>query len=892
MVRVKVTFLFLLILLMNSNAQITLEFSERRGFYDEAFALSIEASQTSAIIMYTLDGEEPSLTQGSMYSGPIQVNTTTVLRAIAYEVGVDTSKVYTHSYLYLQDVVRQPSSVEGWPNNSYSVGGSGEAVHDYEMDPAIVDSPLYSADIIQGLKDIPSLSIVMPYSDFWEMYDGDAEKKTSVELLYAEDESENQQDDCGIEPHSHFRLKRSMRLSFKKEYGNAMWSSGIFRNAAVGGENAVDELDRVVLRGGNNRAWSRNWNEDRTAFTRDEWYRQSQIAASGLGSHGTFVHLYVNGLYWGLYNPVERPDESFTSSYLGGEKEDWFAVSHGGDQGGDPGRYDYLTGELINKDLTDSVNYEELQQFLDIPHFADYLIVTWMTGVQDWPRNNWWGGVRNDSTGQFKYFGWDNEWSWDVTRNANNGAWVHPDFRRNDTDGQRSALFFNKTKVNQDFMMAFADRVYKLCFNNGALTDENSRLRWAMLNDNIRNAVVAESARWGDSLEDGETRTRDEHWQNEVDRLDGLMNGNVRRLMDALLEEEYYPSIDPPLFNNIGNSIEIQEVSLAKGEEIDLVNPNAAGEIYYTIDGTDPRLAGGQISSAALLYEGEKLLVENAFRLQARIRVGEVWTALHCLNVFVQSDFESIKLTEIMYHPPDLDALEGTELEFLEIKNTSTAVAIDISGLQITDGVEYVFPTGTIMEPQSFLVLASNAEALVQKCPELDVFGEYEGQLSNGGEQIEFTSFDGEIIILVEYDDSEPWPAEADGLGHSLVPIVTNPDHDQSDHTHWMLSEDNTCGSPGMDENIISSSISNSHRKHYTNIHPNPGLTGSEIVIRSTSVIQNVDLYNIEGNRVSTTVVSRQEKEVVFDSPSHAGIYFIHIAYQSGFSEYRSIIVL
>ena len=37
--------------------------------------------------------------------------------------------------------------------------------------------------------------------------------------------------------------------------------------------------------------------------------------------HGMFVHLYLNGLYWGLYNPSERPTESFMASYYDGEPE-------------------------------------------------------------------------------------------------------------------------------------------------------------------------------------------------------------------------------------------------------------------------------------------------------------------------------------------------------------------------------------------------------------------------------------------------------------------------------------------------------------------------------------------------------------------------------------------
>ena len=782
-------------------AQAKLDFSQERGFSDAPFILTITPEDPSATIRYTLDGEEPSATSGEIYNGSISVETTTVLRAIGYIIGVDTSKIYTHTYLFIDDVINQPANIQGWPNNSYDIGsGNATAVHDYEMDPDIVNSSQYNADLIQGLKDIPSMSIVLPKDDFWDVNDSDAEKKTSIELIYADDPTKNEQEDGGIEPHSHNRLKRSFRISFKNIYGAGDWDSDIFRNAAVGSETAENEFDRVVLRAGNNRAWSRNWNTDRTAFTRDEWFRQSQIAASGIGSHGTFVHLFINGLYWGLYNPVERPDESFTSTYLGGEKEDWFAVSHGGDQGGVDDRYDYMKNTLLNKDLTNSTNYDELKLYLDIDKFSDYVLLSWMTGVQDWPGNNWWGGNRNTPSGPFMFFGWDNEWSWDVTKNANNGAWVHPEFRSNDTGGQNSAFVFNKSKVNDDFMMTFADRVYKLCFNDGVMTDDNSRDRWSALNDHIENAVVAESARWGDGIDDGVTRTRDVHWQDEVDRLDDLMDGNVQRLIDALLVEGYYPTIDPPLFINNGNVIEVQEFSVSSNYNIDLDNPNGSGQIYYTTNGIDPRLSGGNIAPTAIAYSNEDIVVNNSSSLLARVKNGNEWSALHCLSLIVEQDLSWIKLTEIMYNPADFGAVDGSELEFLEIKNTSNSLSLDIGGLQITDGVEFTFPVGTIMDPQSFLVVASNAIELSNKCPGVNIFGEYEGQLSNGGENIEFLNFQEETIISVVYDDKSPWPIAADGSGHSLVSSTLDPVGSQDDSSLWVASSDNFCGSPAADD--------------------------------------------------------------------------------------------
>ncbi len=47
-------------------------------------------------------------------------------------------------------------------------------------------------------------------------------------------------------------------------------------------------------------------------------------------SRGNVVHLYINGLYWGLYNPSERPDDSFAAEHFGGDKSEYDVVNHDG----------------------------------------------------------------------------------------------------------------------------------------------------------------------------------------------------------------------------------------------------------------------------------------------------------------------------------------------------------------------------------------------------------------------------------------------------------------------------------------------------------------------------------------------------------------------------------
>lgn len=601
------------------------QYSHERGFYSSPFDLTLSSETADAIIRYTTDGSEPTPTTGQIYSGPISITTTSVIRALAYKPNQEPTRVNTQTYLFLEDILQQPENVAGYPNDNYSVG-VGSARHDYEMDPAIVNDPAYSQAIRDGLVRIPTLAISADVDDIFgnfSFYDGNDEKSVSIEIIDPTGATTNLQVNGGIEPHSHDRLKRSLRLSFKDEYGPTQWETNLLQNGPLNGDSASDGIDHIVLRAGNNRAWSRSWNPDATTFTEDQWYRDTQIALSGYGSHGTFVHLYINGLYWGLYNPVERPGEKFQADYFGGDDEDYYTLNHDGRTRGDSSRWDYLSGPLIDKDLTDPTNYAELQEYLDTENFTDYLLLNWYQATTDWPNNNYYLGNRNDQPGPVRYFAWDGEWSWDQGNGfSTDGAWVHPFFRDGSTNGTDAAKIWRALTESDEFLIAFADRAFKHLANDGALTDAQSLARWNTLNDYVRDAVVAESARWGDSLEGlGQpTRTRDIDWQNEVNNIASMMVGNAAQLIAAMREEGFYPSIDPATFSQRGGVV-------PSGFTLSL--SATGGDIYYTLDGSDPRLPGGGVSPSALLYNPNAgVPINDSGPLRQRVLSGSEWSAL------------------------------------------------------------------------------------------------------------------------------------------------------------------------------------------------------------------------------------------------------------------------
>lgn len=155
---------------------------------------------------------------------------------------------------------------------------------------------------------------------------------------------------------------------------------------------------------------------------------------------------------------------------------------------------------------------------------------------------------------------------------------------------------------------------------------------------------------------------------------------------------------------------------------------------------------------------------------------------------------DNLVISEIMYHPPALQAIDGDDLEFLELRNIGTTT-LDLGGLFFSEGIEFTFPLNTSLDPGKTFLLARNPVAFAQKYPDAIVQGVYSGKLSNEGETLTLSHPHAGVIHSITYDDDDPWPAAADGAGNALV---------------W--------ASPGAQDNITGSQPS-----HWQSTPPSPG---------------------------------------------------------------------
>ena len=266
-----------------------------------------------------------------------------------------------------------------------------------------------------------------------------------------------------------------------------------------------------------------------------------------------------------------------------------------------------------------------------------------------------------------------------------------------------------------------------------------------------------------------------------------FINGRTAVLITQLRNDGLFPNVSAPSFNSRGGAV-------SNGFTLFMTNNAPGSVLYYTLDGSDPRMRGGNIASNALAYTpGTPLVINFPTTARARSRSSTTWSPIAEATLYPAQDFSGLLITEIMFHPP-----EGDTLEFLEVKNAGSSI-LDLSDIDFNEGIQFTFPYGTRLVPGQFYVLGRDRAALTNRYPGLTVHGIYTGHLDNAGENIVLKTVLGTKVLSVEYKDGGRWPIAPDGLGYSLVPRNPNANPNPDNPTNWRAST-NPGGSPGSDD--------------------------------------------------------------------------------------------
>ena len=568
--------------------------SQPHGFCKAPFTLSmaVEEAENSEgwTIRYTLDSSTPTASS-TAYTKPLSIKGNTIVRAAAFAGAEQMTDITTATYLFMDDVLKQSDTPQGYPTEwGQYTQMSGTAPADYGMDPEMTSDAVLAPKIRKGLQSLPILSIVTDKGNLFS-HENDEEtggiyiftgppvgddtghgwtRPASIELIGGE-QAHDLSATCGLRLHGgHGRLaeknpKHSFRLVFKEKYGAKTLKYPLF------GEDEPAKFDQLVLRCHFGYSWQ-HWMENnrrQAQYTRDVWARRMQKKMGRTSVNALYVHLFLNGMYWGLYNIAERVDDQFGKDHIGGKKGDIDVIKVEEDGGnhleaaeGDMEAWNLMVQTAAQ--AADNAAYEQLDSLLDIDSFIDYMLINQYGGNTDWDHHNWYAIRRHglDSEG-FRFLCWDTEL---IFLSADENV-----LSKNNGNATPTGIFHHLME-NEQFARRYLRRAKEVLADDGLLGESSVVAVWDSLYHNIETALYAESARWGDYRRDvhpyttrGELYTVDNQYQTERNRL----------------LTQYFPTRSEKVLKSIVRLVDIDDFEAPDGWE------NLTASMFHEWDGTD-----------------------------------------------------------------------------------------------------------------------------------------------------------------------------------------------------------------------------------------------------------------------------------------------------------------
>jgi hypothetical protein len=927
-------------------------YSVPSGFYTDPFSVIVTSPYPSAKIVYTLDGSNPQSSLTSFISdSPVSVvidpestsgrglTPGVVIRASVTDSGYKPARSVSATYIFIDKVKTQGMPGGGWPS-----GNVNGQIIDLPMDSKIVNDPAYADLIDDALLDIPSISVITgpenlfdPASGIYVNAEGHGinwEKECSVELIQPDGSA-------GFNVNAGLRIrggwsrhdeypKHAFRLFFREKYGNDKLYFPLF------GDEGAAEFDKIDLRCEQNYSWQ-NWSPE-NSFVREIFSRDTQRDMGQPYTRSRYFHLYIDGMYWGLYQTQERSEARYAATYFGGNDEDYDVVKVNMENyaytieatDGNLSSWQRLWN-LCATGFTSNANYFKIEGrdkdglpvkgsevLVDIDNLIDYMLIIFYTGNFDAPTssfgnnkgcNNFYAiDDRTDKSTGFKFFAHDAEHSlfdeahWPgigIDEDRVNLATRTDAMKMEVTDLSRfhPQWLHYKLSANAEYRMRFADRAYSAFKTGGVFSSEKSLSRLNKRIDEVELAVIAESARWGDSKTVSYAYNKKDNWLPEIYKIrNRFIPYRSNKVITQLKTAGLYTTTRPPEFSTSSGKITVSDFVLDAPAEVRINNQNMAGVIYYTFDGTDPRNTGGSISNKAKSsHDDFSLTISKSTLLKARILYNGEWSSLEQVN-FMKSDedLSKLKITELNYHPSDLiagsDTTEGKDLEFIEFKNTGKN-SINLTGLRLDSAVYYSFPENELLPPGKFFVIASKPSVFYEFYG-MNASGNYKGNLSNAGDEILMVDAGNNEVIHFSYYDSAPWPSKPDGDGFSLSAAEINPLRDPSDYIYWTTSY-KTGGTPFADNSLTIPGQPDTNPDNYLLAFPNPTTGYLTLHYLSENEIEKIDLqvFDINGKIMYTAALSNPGSIDLSAKKLPAGIYFIKTA-GSSFKSATRIVLL
>ncbi len=763
-------------------------FSVTGGVYPQEIVLVLSTDLPGASIHYTEDCSEPTA-QSPVYSTPLLIDETKVVRARICGSGILPSSIITHTYLIAENPSLPVISLSTAPENLWD-----EETGIYTMGPdAELDPPYYGAN-------------------FWQ----DWERPVHIEFFDIEG-AYLYSGNGGVQIFggwSRAKPQKSLALFARREYGPESFDYPFFPN------KSIQSFQALVLRNSGN-----DWGY---SMFRDPLMQNLVKSTHLVVQAYRPVVVYLNGEYWGIHNLREKINEHYIASNTGFDPDNldileyYEAVIQG-----ESDHYLQMIDYISSHDMSISDYYEKVKTDMDVDNFIDYQVAEIYFDNTDWPGNN------------IKFFRprmEDGLWRW-LLFDTDTGFGLYDDFAymhntlefATDPDGPPfpnppwSTLLIRQLLKNTEFRNTFINRFSD--YMNTIFYPDEIISHIDSLKSRIENEMENHFAKWGGSIP---------IWQNEVEIMREFArhrNGYVREhIIDKFNLDTTHTIILNVYPENAGTI------------KINTVEPNSyPWEGIYFQNVPVQLTVNPDYGFRFLRWEGDS--TGDSSRLSVDLINDFSVTA-----VFEPADIQ-IVINEINYNSSqDMDPEDWVEL----YNNSDFPVDLSGWKFKNSDDNHlFSIPDNTILNVDAYIVLCRDLSAFSNVFPDVtNVLGGLGFGFDGNGELLRLFNDGLNIVDSLTYSNQSPWPIEPDGNGPTLA--LKNPDLDNTVANNWAASDGHGTPGVINDVYTDLDAISSIESYLFQN-YPNPFNTSTQIrfnLVESGPVTLKV--YNILGQEIET----------------------------------------
>ncbi|MBO7496713.1 MAG: CotH kinase family protein [Salinivirgaceae bacterium] len=787
-----------------TSATTSVKFSPEGGCQKAALTVTLTA-EGNAPIYYTLDCTEPTDTS-LLYTGPITVDSTTVIRAITFNEDLMPGQPSTQSYIFpgrlhwldrdmqgnLYDTVTGYALNDGIDYDMLMEHlQNGGSILDYCHDTTIVYDPHIAMEHPTQFT-LPVVSLTTNPFNLWDSVSGiyvlgrnfeptepyyganfhqDWERPVHVELYWT-DGSKRLDQDAGLQiagAWSRSNDQKSFSLHARNAYGKKYFEAKLFD------ELDIAQFKAFVLRDSGNDFGSTHFRDAMITHL---------IAGNNIDIQAYQPAIvYLNGEYWGILNMREKLNEHYVENHYPHVDHDKVDLLVGKGAGvtaseGDVDAYNAMMDFIKSHDLADGANYQKVAAQMEIDEYIEYLVTEIYGGNDDWPHNNvkLWKSKKNG--GRWRWMLYDTDQSYDI--------W------------------------ERDEDLPTYDKLEKCLSELGKNGDtwSNVLLRNLVKNTTFRNEL---SNRFAD-------RMNREFLPENVNHLIDSLKGNISSEINFHNNRWYIGSYDEKV-NRMKDFAKKRPSNMRKHLRKHF---DVGDDVVVTLSENDSKAGYIQINSLtlksfpwngsyfknvpvklrAVARPGYKFVRwENADENDTISTNAGIELTLNCnatVNAVFEKDneslYNSVVINEINYKSAD----DFDTKDWIELYNTTSA-AINVSGWKISDEKPdemFTIPAGTIIEPYGYLVVCANQNKLLKFNPEvINYVGDFEFGL---GKDDKVQLFDSEGLLIDEVAYSKSW-GDANGTGRTLA--LTDPFAENNQSKVW--NDNDVHGTPGAQNGLF-----------------------------------------------------------------------------------------